>query len=61
LKYKVPGRVVEQALQPQTIRSFDAGGGLIMLEADDLLSGLPLKIVVTVGGEKHEFIFEVQY
>jgi len=25
------------------------------------LSGLPLKIVVTVAGEKHEFLFEVRY
>jgi hypothetical protein len=61
LKYKVPARIVEQALQAQMILPFEVGGGLIMLEADDLLSGLPLKIVVTVGGEKHEFVFEVRY
>ena len=59
--FKVPTRVVEQALQPQVIRPFEVGGGQIMLEAEDILSGLPLKIVVTVAGEKHEFLFEVQY
>lgn len=61
LEFKVPARVVEQALQPQVIRPFDVGGGRIMLEAEDILSGLPLKIVVTVAGEKHEFLFEVRY
>jgi hypothetical protein len=61
LDFKVPTRVVEQALQPQVIRPFEVGGGRIMLEAEEILSGLPLKIVVTVAGEKHEFLFEVQY
>ncbi len=59
--FKVPTQIVEQALQPQVIRPFGVGGGRIMLEAEDILSGLPLKIVVTVAGEKHEFLFEVQY
>jgi hypothetical protein len=61
LHFKVPARVVEQALQSQVIRPFDVGGGRIMLEAEDILSGLPLKVVVTVAGEKHEFLFEVRY
>jgi hypothetical protein len=59
--FKVPARLIEEALQPQVIRPFEVGGGRIMLEAEDILSGLPLKIVVTVAGEKHEFLFEVRY
>jgi hypothetical protein len=43
------------------IRPFDVGGGRITLEAEDILSGLPLKVVVNVAGEKHEFLFEVRY
>jgi hypothetical protein len=59
--FKVPTRIVEQALQPQIIRPGDVGGGRIMLEAENILSGLPLKLVVTVAGEKHEFLFDVEY
>jgi hypothetical protein len=59
--FKVPRRLTEEALQPQTIRPGQVGGGRITLEGEDILSGLPLKIVVTVAGEKHEFLFEVQY
>jgi hypothetical protein len=59
--FKVPPRVIEEALQPQVIRPFEVGGGQIMLEAEHILSGLPLKIVVNVAGEKHEFLFEVRY
>jgi hypothetical protein len=61
LKLKVPTRTVEQALQPQMIRPFEVGGGRITLESKDILSGLPLKVVVNVAGEKHEFLFEVRY
>jgi hypothetical protein len=61
LKFKVPAQFVEQALQPQVLRPGDSGDGRIMLESQDILSGLPLKIVVNVAGEKHEFLFEVQY
>jgi hypothetical protein len=57
----VPTRHVEEALRPQVIRPGDVGGGRIMLESEDILSGLPLKVVVTVAGEKHEFLFEVRY
>ena len=59
--FKVPARHVEEALRPQVIRPGDVGGGRIMLESEDILSGLPLTIVVTVAGEKHEFLFEVRY
>lgn len=59
--FKVPSRLVAQALQPQVIRPGDVGGGRVMFEAQDILSGLPLKVVVNVAGEKHEFLFEVQY
>ena len=59
--FKVPTRVVGQALQSQVIRPGEAGGGRIVLEAEDILSGLPLKIVVAVAGEQHEFLFEVRY
>jgi hypothetical protein len=61
LKYKVPARFVEQALQPQVLHPGDTGDGRVMLESQDILSGVPLKIVVTVAGEKHEFLFEVRY
>ena len=59
--FKVPARLLEQALQPQVIRPGEVGGGRIMLEPEDILSGLPLQIIVTVAGEKHPFLFEVQY
>ena len=59
--FKVPKRIILEALQSQVIRPGDVGGGRIMLEPEDILSGLPLLIVVTVGGEKHEFLFEVRY
>lgn len=59
--FRVPTQLVEEALKPQVIRPGDAGGGRIMLESEDILSGLPLKIVVTVAGEKHDFLFEVRY
>ncbi len=61
LDYKVPKRFVEEALEPQMIRPGESGGGRILLKAEDILSGLPLKVVVTVAGEKHEFLFEVRY
>jgi hypothetical protein len=61
LKFKVPTRLAKEALEPQVIRPFDVGGGRIVLEGEAILSGLPLKIVVTVAGEKHEFLFEVRY
>lgn len=61
LNFKVPARIVEQSLEPQVIQPFDTGGGRIVLESQDILSGLPLKVVVNVAGEKHEFLFEVQY
>jgi hypothetical protein len=57
----VPARLIEQGLQPQAIGPFDVGGGSIVLEPQDILSGLPLKVVVNVAGEKHEFRFEVRY
>lgn len=60
-KFKAPSQFVEQALRPQVIRPGDSGDGRIMLEAQDILSGLPLKVVVNVAGEKHEFLFEVRY
>jgi hypothetical protein len=59
--FKVSARHVEEALRSQVIRPGDVGGGRIMLESEDILSGLPLRIVVTVAGETHEFLLEVRY
>jgi hypothetical protein len=59
--FKVPTRLADEALQSQVIQPGDVGGGRIVLEGEHILSGLPLKIVVSVAGEKHEFLFEVRY
>jgi hypothetical protein len=58
-KFKVPAWILEEALRSQVIRPGDVGGGRIMLESEDILSDFPLKVVVTVAGEQHEFLFEV--
>lgn len=34
-------------------------GGIIKLDPEQISRGQPLKLVVTVGGEAHEFVFEV--
>ncbi len=57
--FKVPAAIVENALRTQTIRPGAVGGGDIVLDASQVQPGFPLKLVVTVAGEKHTFLFDV--
>lgn len=58
--FKVPRWLVEDALRMQVIRPGEVGGGDVVIEAEHIAAGRPLKIVVTVAGEKHEFLFDVR-
>ena len=46
-------------LVQQTVEPGLMAGGIIKLDLVQISRGQPLKLVVTVGGEAHEFVFEV--
>jgi hypothetical protein len=46
--------LVQRTVAPGTM-----AGGIIKLDPAKISHGQPLKLVVTVGGEAHEFVFEV--
>lgn len=52
--------VLANLLYPVTIASGATAGGVIKLRAEDIASGQPLRIVVTLGSDVHEFIFDVK-
>jgi len=49
----------EMMLGRQTVAPGMMAGGIIRLAPADLSGGGPLKIVITAGGETHEFLFDV--
>jgi hypothetical protein len=51
---------LRRMLQRSTVPPRGTAGGAVKLHAEDIRSGQPLKLVVTVGGEAHEFVFEVE-
>jgi len=51
---------LRRMLQRSTVPPGGTAGGAVKLHAEDIRSGQPLKLVVTVGGEAHEFVFEVE-
>lgn len=46
-------------LQRDTVFPGRAAGGVVKLKGDDLKRGKPLKLMVTVAGEQHDFHFDV--
>ena len=46
-------------LVPHTVAPGLMAGGIVKLDPAQISRGQPLKLVVTVGGETHEFVFEV--
>lgn len=50
---------IVKSIVPVSISPGGTGSGVIKLHAEDIRAGQPLQIVVTVGGERYEFIFEV--
>ena len=48
-----------QLLQTSSIPPHGTVGGAVVFHAEDIRSGQPLRLLVTVGGEVHEFRFEV--
>jgi hypothetical protein len=46
-------------LVPHTVAPGSTAGGIVKLDPAQISRGRPLKLVVTVGGEAHEFVFEV--
>jgi len=47
-------------LMRSTVRPRETVGGTIKLHAEDIRSGQPLRLVVAIGGEVHEFMFDVR-
>ena len=46
-------------LVPHTVAPGATAGGIVKLDPAHVSRGQPLKLVVTAGGEAHEFVFEV--
>lgn len=46
-------------LRRNTLAPGAFAGGVVKLHAEDIQSGEPLKLVVSVGGEPHEFVFDI--
>jgi len=51
---------LSRLLRDSTISPSGFAGGIVALHARDLRAGQPLRLVVTVGGETHEFLFDVR-
>jgi hypothetical protein len=46
-------------LRRNTLRPGASMGGVAKLHSEDIESGQPLEIIVSIGGETHEFVFDV--
>ena len=53
-------RGLRNLLTPGTLAPGGRTGGVVKLHPEDLRSGRPLRLVVTLGGETHEFQFDVR-
>ncbi len=49
---------LEGLLRENVIEPGQRAGGMVKLHPEDIKSGLPLKLVVSIGDEKHEFLFD---
>ena len=49
----------QEMLTAATVAPGQTAGGLVKLEPAQIRRGQPLRLVVTAGGEKHEFVFDV--
>ncbi len=47
-------------LAPMMVESGKTAGGIVLLEPERLAPGQPVKLIVQVGGEKHEFLFAIK-
>jgi hypothetical protein len=50
---------LSEILRRNTVRPGEAVGGLVKFKNSDLKTGKPFRLVATVNGENHEFLFEV--
>lgn len=47
-------------LRRNTVGIYESTGGIVKLHAEDIKRGRPLRIIVQVGEESHEFLFTVE-
>jgi hypothetical protein len=52
-------RWIESLLRSQEVGPGQMAGGVVKLNNEDIKTGRPLRLVVTVGGEEHPFVFDV--
>ena len=51
---------LDHILGASSIVPGDLNGGVVKLNADEIQPGVPLRLVVRVSGEVHEFLFDVR-